>query len=265
MKNFKATSVQSKIIQPQPDDELNVWSIPTVEEEVVDDGSTNAFGLKSNWRETKVEEVEEEPVPLTAEEIEEIRQAAYEEGFNQGKEEGFSTGFEEGKKAGHEEGLKTGHTEGVEQGLAEGREEAQRLQQHWHTLIEQLHQPMAVVEKNIEEQLLQLVVQLTEAVTHIEAKTNPEIILNALSVGIKSLPSQESQTQILLHPDDIRLVEKEFGEQHIQEQGWRLLAAPQLVPGSCQIENSTSNIDLSIKSRLAEVLDSFLQEALHQK
>ena len=51
---------------------------------------------------------------------------------------------------------------------------------------------------------------------------------------------------------------------HVQEQGWRLLAAPQLVPGSCQIENSTSNIDLSIKSRIKEVLDSFLQDALHQ-
>jgi len=265
MKNFKATSVQSKIIHPEPDDDLNVWAIPTVSEEVVDDGSTNAFGLKPSWRETKVEEVIEEPVPLTAEEIEEIRQAAYEEGFNQGKEEGFSAGFDEGKKSGHEEGLKAGHEEGVEQGISEGREEVEKLQAHWNTLIEQLNQPMAVVEKNIEEQLLHLVVQLTEAITHIEAKTNPEIILNALSEGIKALPSQEAQTQILLHPEDIKLIEKEFGEQYIQEQGWRLLAAPQLAPGSCQIENSTSNIDLSIKSRLTEVLDSFLQEALHQK
>jgi len=38
-----------------------------------------------------------------------------------------------------------------------------------------------------------------------------------------------------------------------------------LSPGSCQIENSTSNIDLSVKSRLNEVLESFLQEALYQK
>jgi flagellar assembly protein FliH len=107
-------------------------------------------------------------------------------------------------------------------------------------------------------------VQLTEAVTKHEAKTNPDILLSAISEGIKALPAQESHTQILLNPQDIRLVEQQFGAGHIQEQGWQLLAAPQLPVGSCQIENSTSNIDLNIKSRLNEVLESFLQESLHQ-
>ena len=78
------------------------------------------------------------------------------------------------------------------------------------------------------------------------------------------LPSQEAQTQILLNPQDIKLVEAQFGDGYIQEQGWRLLAAPQFSPGSCQIENSISSIDLQIKSRLTEVLDAFLQDALHQ-
>ncbi|MCW8833263.1 MAG: FliH/SctL family protein [Colwellia sp.] len=48
------------------------------------------------------------------------------------------------------------------------------------------------------------------------------------------------------------------------DSGWHLLPAPQLTPGSCQIENSTSNIDLQMKSRLKQVLESFLQDALHQ-
>jgi len=81
---------------------------------------------------------------------------------------------------------------------------------------------------------------------------------------MKLLPSQDAQTQILVHPEDIKVVEEQFGEGYIIEQGWRLLAAPQLERGSCQIENSTSNIDLSIKSRMNDVLESFLQEALHQ-
>ena len=88
--------------------------------------------------------------------------------------------------------------------------------------------------------------------------------MEAITEGIKALPCQEPQTQILLHPDDIKLVEAQFGEQHIQEQGWRLLPAPQMSQGSCQIENSTSNIDLQIKSRINEVVESFLQHALHQ-
>jgi flagellar assembly protein FliH len=109
------------------------------------------------------------------------------------------------------------------------------------------------------------VMQLTQAVVLQEAKTNPDILIAAIGEGIKSLPSQDSQIQILLNPADIVLVEQEFGSGYIQENSWRLLPAPQLDQGSCQIENSTSNIDLSIKSRLKQVLDSFLQDALHQE
>lgn len=247
-------------------EEVNTWSAPNVQTDVEqDDGKTDAFGKSRTWRYEPPEEIElNDPVPLTAQDIEEIRQAAFEEGFSQGKEEGFAKGFEEGKTSGHQEGVISGLEEGVTQGLAEGIETSEQQVAAMQTLLEQLHQPLVNVEKNVEAQLLQLVVQLTQAVTKHEAKTNPDILLSAIAEGIKALPGQESQIQILLHPQDIKLVEKQFGAQHIQEQGWRLLAAPQLSPGSCQLENSTSNIDLSVKARLNEVLDTFLQEALHQ-
>jgi flagellar assembly protein FliH len=264
MKIFNQTTPE--IIKPNTERETDVWSLPTVEpENKVKDETTNAMGRKATWRfEPPEASVEEEIVPLTADDIEQIRQAAFDEGFSQGKEEGFAKGYEEGKVSGHEEGLISGHEEGLETGLAEGKESIDEQSSAWQSLTEQLSKPLLNVEKNIEQQLIHLVVQLTEAITLQEAKTNPDILIGAISAGIKALPSQESQTQILLHPDDIKRVEKQFGAKHVQEQGWRLLAAPQLLPGSCQIENSTSNIDLSIKSRIKEVLDSFLQDALHQ-
>ena len=247
-------------------DNIDTWTVPNVQPTATkDDSTTNAFGKSRSWRYEPPEETEvDEPTPLTADDIEEIRQAAFEEGFNQGKEEGFAKGHDEGKASGHEEGLTSGHEEGVAQGLAEGKDTSEQQIAAMQALLEQLHQPLMNVEKNVEAQLLQLVVQLTQAVTKHEAKTNPDILLSAIAEGIKALPGQESQTQILLNPQDIKMVEQQFGAEHIKEQGWRLLAAPQLSPGSCQIENSTSNIDLSVKSRLNEVLESFLQDALHQ-
>jgi flagellar assembly protein FliH len=258
--------MKQKIIKESTDTETDLWSIPHVEQEQkVSDEKTNALGKKSTWKyEPPEEEHIEEPVPLTAEDIEEIRQAAHQEGFNQGKEEGYAKGYEEGKSLGHEEGVKLGHEEGIETGLAEGKDTIDTLSNEWNQLVQQLHTPLAHVEKNIEEQLLHLVVQLTQAITLQEAKTNPDIITSAIVEGIKILPSQEANTQILIHPDDIKIVEEQFGNGYIVEQGWKLLAAPQLERGSCQIENSTSNIDLSIKSRMTDVLESFLQDALHQ-
>jgi len=264
MKNTEIANQVDNTDKPDESQQADVWELPSVQSDVVDEGKTNAFGKKSTWKYEPPEEAVPEVVPLTAEEIEEIRQAAHDEGFNQGKEEGFSAGFDEGKRSGHEEGIKQGHEEGHATGLTEGQEQIEKLTREWQSLTEQLYNPLQVIEKNIEQQLLQLVVQLAEAVTLHEAKTNPDILLSAIATGIKALPSQEMQTQILLHPDDIKLIEQEFSREHIKEQGWKLLAAPQLKPGSCQIENSTSNIDLSIKSRLKEVLDSFLQDALHQ-
>ncbi|WP_077286338.1 flagellar assembly protein FliH [Cognaticolwellia aestuarii] len=253
-------------ISPEESQHVDSWTVPNVEaKNLQDEGKTNALGKSRNWRYEPPEETEvAEPAPLTAEEIEEIRQAAFDEGFEQGKADGFSKGFEEGRADGHQEGLTSGHQEGLEQGLAQGKETIEQQITAMQTLLDQLHQPLANVEKNVEAQLLQLVVQLTQAVTKHEAKTNPDILLSAIAEGVKALPGQESQIQILLNPQDIRLVEEKFGAGHIQAQGWQLLAAPQLNPGGCQIENSTSNIDLSVKSRLSEVLESFLQEALHQ-
>lgn len=261
----KSMNNTRQVITPAQDDDTEVWPLPRVESDVQEEITTNALGIKSNWRYEPPEETEvAEPEPLTAQEIEEIRQAAFEEGFNQGKEEGFAKGYEEGKVQGHEQGVVSGHEEGFAAGTEAGKEAVDLKAENFAKLIEQLHQPMNAVEKNVEEQLLQLVLKLTEAVTLHEAKTNPDILTAAITEGMKALPSQEMNTQILLNPDDIKLVEAQFGEEHIQQQGWRLLAAPQFERGSCQIENSLSNIDLRVKTRLKEVLDSFLQDSLHQ-
>ena len=238
----------------------NVQNKPSVQ----DNEKTNALGKKNNWVYEPPQPEEIEPEPLTAQDIEEIRQAASDEGFGQGKEEGFAKGYEEGKAKGLEEGKTQGIEEGTEHGLAQGKEHIDQQSAKWQSLIEQLHQPLASVEKNVEEQLLNLVLQLTEAVVLHEAKTNPDILMAAIATGIKSLPSSDAQTQIYLNPNDIKLVEAQFGAEHITQQGWRLLPAPQVSQGSCQIENSTSNIDLQMKARLKQVLEPFLQEALHQ-
>jgi flagellar assembly protein FliH len=256
-----------RIIKASQEEATDVWSLPDVQNKpsVQDNEKTNALGIKNNWvyEPPVVEEIE--PEPLTAQDIEEIRQAASDEGFGQGKEEGFAKGYDEGKAKGLEEGKAQGIEEGNEQGLAQGKEHIDEQSANWQSLIDQLHQPLASVEKNVEEQLLNLVLQLTEAVVLHEAKTNPDILMAAIATGIKSLPSSDAQTQIYLNPSDIKLVEAQFGAEHITQQGWRLLPAPQVSQGSCQIENSTSNIDLQMKARLKKVLEPFLQEALHQK
>ena len=259
-----ANKIKNLKLLNELESESDVWSIPDLGEDPVSVEKTNAMGLRRNWHYEPPEADEEtELQPLTAEQIEEIRQAAYEEGLAQGKADGFAQGYEEGKTSGHETGLTEGRDTGLAEGLAQGQTQIAELAKKWQGMIDDLHQPMKKVEGNVEKQLLELLVQLVEAVTMQEAKTNPDILFSAISAGIKALPAQQTETQIYLNPLDVKLVEGQFGSDYIREKQWRLLPAPHIAVGSCQIENSTSNIDLTLKAKLKEVLDSFLQDALH--
>jgi flagellar assembly protein FliH len=105
-----------KIIKATQQKSSDTWPLPNVQSKPSEQESqkTNAFGKKSNWVFEPPESEEPEPQPLTAQEIEEIRQAASAEGFSQGKEEGFAKGYEEGKAKGIEDGKALGITLALE-------------------------------------------------------------------------------------------------------------------------------------------------------
>lgn len=75
---------------------------------------SNALGYAPDWYrddqqpEPESQEQEPEPQPLTLEEIEAIRQSAYEDGFNEGRRPVLPKGLEDGKL----EGLQQGHAAG---------------------------------------------------------------------------------------------------------------------------------------------------------
>ncbi len=80
----------SKLRPEQQTDEIRPWLPPEMEGE--------------RKPERPADEVEMEdaelPAPPTAEELEAVRQQAYEEGFEKGKEDGFEFGHKEGAAAG---------------------------------------------------------------------------------------------------------------------------------------------------------------------
>ena len=71
---------------------------------------------------------EQEVKPLTAADLEEIRQAAREDGFQEGREAGYQEGFEKGRADGHQQGLQAGEAEGRELGQQQAEEGLQQLQ-----------------------------------------------------------------------------------------------------------------------------------------
>lgn len=237
---------------------IKSWDLPFVEDtREVDESKTNAFNRRSDWKYEPPEE-EEIMAPPTAEEIEAIRSAAYQDGFEQGKSEGVIKGLEEGKQQGHEEGFAQGVEQGLIQGNASGEEQVNSQIEQLASLLEQLYKPVAQVEKQLETELVNLAVSLAKSVIRTEVKMNQDIIFQALSEGLKVLPIQESSYQIHLNPEDIALIKAHFTQEEIENHNWLFVESPDMSRGGCDITTKSNAVDVSIERRSKDVLDKFL-------
>jgi flagellar assembly protein FliH len=242
---------------------LKRWPTPVLDNEQKNRaGKTNALNKTISSDRVAAAAVEEEPEleikPLTADDIEQIRQAAYEEGFAQGKEEGFSKGYEEGREQGTADGLAHGQAEGKKQGLEQATAEIEQQKQQLAVLLDQLQQPLLQIDQQVEQQLLQLCLAMAEAVIAVECKTNPQVILTTLSEATALLPLQTEHILLKLHPEDIAIIEQHFSAEQQAERHWQLRADPSIERGGCLLETAVSSMDRSIKHRLQSSLEHFL-------
>jgi len=212
-------------------------------------------------RQPEVEEIK----PLTADDIEQIRQAAFDEGLGQGKEEGFSQGYAEGREQGYQDGLQQGLAEGRKTGLAEGEgliaEQLAQLQQ----LLGQLQQPLQQIDQRVEQSLLDLAIAMAQAVVAVEVQTNPQVMLQTLRQAIDALPLQASQIQIRLHPQDLAVIQQHYSAEDLAQRQWQLRAEPALEIGDIRIDAGDSSVERSLKQRIRQSLEHFLQSPEHSE
>jgi flagellar assembly protein FliH len=241
------------------------WPLPDFEDRSAKDkNETDLFGKPANWYNSKyqqnIEPEEEEPQPLTLEDIEAIRVSAYEDGFNEGKEAGFVKGLEEGKLQGLSEGHQEGLAQGLEQGLNEGQIKVDAQTLHWQQLVSRLHRPLEKLDDSVEYQLIKLTTHLAEQMVRCEVTVNPQVVLQALKQGVDALPANKQSIIISFHPEDLIFVQNAFPDSECKKRGWDLRAEPTLLRGDCHVQTNTSSIDYTFSSRIDQVLSHFLKE-----
>ncbi|KKO47027.1 flagellar biosynthesis protein [Arsukibacterium ikkense] len=196
--------------------------------------------------------------PLTVDDIEQMRQAAYDEGMAQGKEEGFAKGYSEGREQGQQDGFKQGQAEGKKQGLADASTELDALRAELSVLLDQLQQPLATLDSYVEQELVQLALLMAKAVINTEVKTNPKVILQALQEAVSALPLQSDNVLIKLNPADITSIKRHYTDTELSKRGWQLRPEPLLQQGGCLVETSSSSVDRSLEQRIQSSLEHFL-------
>ncbi|GHA47491.1 flagellar assembly protein FliH [Photobacterium aphoticum] len=237
--------------------ELERWAYPDYSEER-EFGADNALNYRHDWHEPVLEEEEPGPPPLTAADLDAIRESAYEEGQTEGREAGYQDGFAQGQVEGLEQGTAQGLEQGLAQGLEQGQQQIDTQVGHLTQLIEQLATPLKQVDNAVEQELLRLVTGLTRELIQVELKTNPTVILQTLRESIATLPMAGQIVTIQLHPDDLAVVKDAYGEENLAERQWRLQAEPALQRGDLQLQAGDSTVDYQMEHRIRDLLNGFI-------
>ncbi|WNO61795.1 flagellar assembly protein FliH [Rheinheimera sp. MMS21-TC3] len=259
-KNFNS----GRPFSPDEETELQVqqWFTPDLTAELAaKQPRTNALNMANANRKpvAMTEQAEQSIKPLTAADIEEMRQAAYDEGLAEGKEDGFSKGYAEGREQGYQDGMAQGQAEGKKVGLAEAELELTEQRKQLTALLNQLQQPLLAVNEQVKQQLLALSLAMAKAVIGVEAKTNTAVILQAIADATSALPLQSKNVVIKLNPKDLIKVESFYSADELAQHGWQLVAAANLAQGGCLVQSTLSSVDRSLEQRVENSLSHFIE------
>jgi len=153
--------------------------------------------------------------------IEEIHQAAREEGF----------------AAGHAAGMAAG-----QQAMADQLASVFRI-------LEQLTHPLIDLDDEVIEQTGQLALRIARHIIRREISLNPGEVVAAVHKALDCLPVSSRHIRVYLNPDDVALVRDALSHGEGATQ-WRLVENPLIERGGCRVETESAEIDATIEKRL---------------
>ena len=175
--------------------------------------------------------------PLTADQLQQLQEQAYKEGFEKGRKEGFEYGHKEG--------------------LAEGRERLEEKGGQLDRLLSSLELPFQQLDDQVESELVDLVITMVRQLVRREVRNDPGQIIGVVREAMSILPVSSRNISLTLHPEDASLVRETY-ELSDSELGWRIIEDPVLARGGCRVATETSQVDATLESRLAALIAPLL-------
>lgn len=208
-------------------------------------------------------EEEREVKPLTAADLEAIRQEAWQDGHNEGREAGHAEGFESGRNEGLSAGREEGTTEGREQGhsaaLDQTRDEVQQRLAQLESVMAELVDPIHRHEDELETALFNLATVLARAVLYRELKSDSSQIKHVVHDALSSLPSTRENVLIRINPADHEWVAEVAGRFEAEA---RIIEDEAVLPGGCKVETRHSLVDFTIEKRFQKAVQRMLDQQL---
>ncbi|MFO2464834.1 flagellar assembly protein FliH [Pseudomonas sp. 15FMM2] len=219
---------------------FDVWSLPSFDPYQPEPAPAPVEEPPVEMEEVPLDEVQ----PLTLEELESIRQEAYNEGFAVGEKEGFhSTALKVRQEADAALSVKVASLE---------------------RLMGNLFAPIAEQDAQLEKAMVGLVEHITRQVIQRELVLDSSHIESVMREALKLLPLGVGNVRLYINPQDFEQV-KALRERH--EETWRIVEDAALQPGGCRVETEHSRIDATVETRITQIMaklfDQLHEQVLH--
>lgn len=170
--------------------------------------------------------------PPTAEALQAVEAAAYEEGFARGQREGFAVG----QKA--------------------ALDQAQRLRQ----LADHLARPLAGLDEAMEHLLIDLAAAIAQRLLTQDLQVHPERVLELVHTALAALPPQVRKLRIHAHPEDGALLREQlFAPPQIDS--LQVVDDRELQRGDCRLVTESTLVDGRLDQRILSIARSLQEES----
>lgn len=175
---------------------------------------------------------------LTAGDLEQLQQQAYDEAYN----EAWQKGLDEGR----------------EQGLSEAREELAQRSDLLQAMLGHLAAPLESLDDALEAQLARMVSVMVGRLFRRELAQDPECIVGLVRDAVTLLPISARQIEVHLHPEDAERLEEIFAMRDDDGQRFQIVRDASLTRGGCRIKSESSHIDARVESRIDAMINSLM-------
>ncbi len=165
--------------------------------------------------------------PPTAEQLESIEAAAYQDGFQRGQAEGFAAG---------------------QQAVLQ---QAQRLQ----ALVDHIMRPLAHLDEEVERALVELAGAIARRLLHDEIKAAPERAVTLVREALSGLPPQLRSLRLQVHPGDAALLREHLSPPPDVKE-FSIVPDPELHPGDCRVYTDSALVDARLDRRVRVIAEA---------
>lgn len=152
-----------------------------------------------------------------------------------------------------EEAKQAGYQEGIQQATAD----IQQIKQELNNWITVLQHPVALVDGQLNQEIVQTILWVCEACIGIELSIHPEKIFTLMEMIKQELPALQGDKQLFMNPVDVEYLTKESQDSDLTQ---FLMPDASLAQGDFYLKSDYTELDGRLKIRLQKLFKSYLKE-----